>query len=210
MRSGHADRPPGTRQGRPRPLGWRRGSRSPAGAPTPRTFARARCASCFAAAGDRPRMSPMSVKGTAKVSWSTNANRSVGASVSSTTSSAAPIESASTASASGSASPRGSTTCSAAGPMPASGGALVVTGRCRGQRVTRRWSASRPGSWRRRHRAGSVVSMPPARHGVVGVGVRFQHPVGDRLRPWTVLVEVLRQPVIRVHVTSVVRRSSYD
>jgi hypothetical protein len=62
---------------------------------------RARRASWRAAAGVFPTTSAISSNGTAKTSWSTNASRSAGVNVSSTTSSASPTESAMTASRSG-------------------------------------------------------------------------------------------------------------
>ena len=68
--------------------------RSGAGAgAAPRTRRRARLASGRAAVGERLTIGPISVKGTAKTSCSTNATRSAGASVSITTSSASPTES---------------------------------------------------------------------------------------------------------------------
>ena len=73
-----------------------RGRRPVTGA-APRSRRRARLASCLAAAGERSRIGPICSNGTAKMSCSTNASRSVGDSVSSTTSSASPTESASTA-----------------------------------------------------------------------------------------------------------------
>ena len=68
----------------------------------PRTRRRARLASCLAAAGVRPTIGAISSKGRSNTSCSTNATRSAGASVSSTTRSAAPTESARRASCSGS------------------------------------------------------------------------------------------------------------
>ena len=52
--------------------------------PPPSIRRRARLASCLVAFGVRPRMAPISSKGTANMSCSTNATRSAGASVSST------------------------------------------------------------------------------------------------------------------------------
>ena len=66
------------------------------------TRRRARLASCRVAAALRPTIGAISSNGTANMSCSTNASRSAGARVSSTTSNASPTESASTASCAGS------------------------------------------------------------------------------------------------------------
>src|SRR5438445_1229810 len=79
---------------------WRVRSAGPAVAPCTRR--RARLASCRAAAGVRPTMGAISSNGRSNMSCSTNATRSGGASVSSTTSSAGPTASARSASRSGS------------------------------------------------------------------------------------------------------------
>ncbi len=71
--------------------------RSPA-----RTWRRARLASWRVASGERSTIAAISSNGTANMSCSTNASRSAGLSVSSTTCSAIPTESASNASCSGS------------------------------------------------------------------------------------------------------------
>ena len=70
-------------------------------AAAPCTRRRARLASCRAATGERSMIAPTSPNDTSKTSCKTNASRSAGVSVSSTTISAAPTESASSASSSG-------------------------------------------------------------------------------------------------------------
>jgi transposase len=84
-----------------------------------RTRQQARLASWQAASGERSTIGAISSKGTAKMSWSANASRSVGLGISSTTSSARPTESASSASCSGSVpsarSTIGSSTCMPSG-----------------------------------------------------------------------------------------------
>ena len=80
---------------------WRAISGSGARTSAPRTRRRARLASCLAVAGVRPTMGAISSKGRSNMSCRTNASRSAGASVSSTTCSARPTESASSASSSG-------------------------------------------------------------------------------------------------------------
>ena len=58
---------------------------SGAGASFPRTRRRARLASCLVAAGERPTIGAISSKGRSNMSCRTNASRSAGANVSSTT-----------------------------------------------------------------------------------------------------------------------------
>ena len=72
------------------------------GADDPRTRRRARLASCRAAVGERSTMGAISSNGRSNMSWSTNATRSAGVSVSSTTRRARPTESAISASSAGS------------------------------------------------------------------------------------------------------------
>ena len=67
----------------------------------PLTLLRARLASCLAAVGVRPTIGAISSKGTPNMSCRTNASRSSGSSVPSTTNSARPTESARSAACSG-------------------------------------------------------------------------------------------------------------
>jgi hypothetical protein len=89
-------------------------------------------------------MAAISSNGTAKVSCSTNASRSAGASLSRTTSSASPTASASSASCSGSST---------------SGWLMTGSGRCTPRGSSRR--AARERSMSRHTRATTVVSQPP-------------------------------------------------
>ena len=122
----------------------------------PCTRRRARLASCLVAVGERPTTGAISSKGTAKRSCNTNARRSGGFNVSSTTSSARPTESASSASYSGS--------------IPSS--LLTIgSGTCSSSDSSRRDSRER--SISRHTLATTVVSHPP----------RFLTPlVSERLR----------------------------
>ena len=112
---------------------------------SPCTRRRARLASFFVATGERPTMGAIWSNGTANMSCSTNAIRSAGASVSSTTSSARPTESASSASSSGSLPPRGRPD--------------LVGQRCRSSGSSRRDVRER--SMSRHTRATTVVSQRP-------------------------------------------------
>ena len=113
------------------------GAAAPASVPWTRR--RARLASCFAALGERPRMVPISSNGTAKTSWSTNASRSAGARVSSTTCSAGPSASARSASYSGSPPASGSRAPRRGAQRRAPLVATRVRAACRGTRGSRRW-----------------------------------------------------------------------
>ena len=97
----HRSRPSGPPRRRRRPPRARGPDRRRALTP-PCTRRRARLASWRVASGERSTMGAISSNGTANMSCNTNASRSAGARVSSTTSSARPTESASTASCSGS------------------------------------------------------------------------------------------------------------
>ena len=124
------------------------------------------------------------------MSCSTNARRSAGDSVSSTTSSASPTESASSASCSGSASsPVRDDRLGQPAPH-------VVLAPCaaRAQHVEAhagddgRQPAAEVGD---RVRVGAAQAQPRLLHGVVGLAQRAEHPVGDRAQVRAVLLELL-------------------
>ena len=136
-------RGPRRRRRRRPPAGARGPDRAPGASPCTRR--RARLASWRAAVGVRPTIGAISSNGTANMSCSTNARRSAGGSVSSTTSSASPTESASRASCSGS--------TSSARLMTGSGTRTASSGSSRRVRRDR--------STFRQTRATTVVSQPP-------------------------------------------------
>ena len=135
-----------------------------------RTRRRARLASLRAATGVRPTMGAISSKGTAKQSCSTNARRSAGSKVSSTTSNARPTESARSASSSGEA------------PAGSSGVASAGTSCLR----------SRTRSMSRHTRATTVVSHPP-RLSTVEVSERLRRSHAS----WTASSACWAEPSIR-------------
>ena len=135
---------------------WRARSVTRSGLGAPRTRRRARLASCRAASGERPSTAATSVNGMANVSCSTNASRSAGVSVSSTTRRARPTESASTASSSGS---RAGAVPPAGGTAPFPAAASAAPGHAPPTGSSCRWRRDR--SMFRDTRATTVVSQPP-------------------------------------------------
>ena len=130
------------------------------------TRRRARLASWRAAGGLRPTIGAISSKGTPNMSCRTNASRSAGVRVSSTTSSASPTESASSASCSGSVAV-GSATGSGSVGLERLLAPDAARAACSGRRARRPWSASRRGS--RSPRVGAAEPQPGLLDRVVGL-----------------------------------------
>ena len=143
-------------------------------------------------------MGAISSKGTANMSCSTNASRSAGVSVSSTTSSARPTESASS------------------GLVLGIDGVVAEhdrVGHVRAERVLAPRLAraqhveAHPRDDRRQPAAevldvagvGAAEPDPRLLHGVVGLGARAEHPVRDRPQVGPVRLELLGQPSCLVH-----------
>ena len=153
---------------------WR--ARSASGtAAAPRTRRRARLASWRAAATERPSMPAISSNGTPNRSWSTNASRSAGVRVSSTTSRAKPTPSATSA------------WCSGSAP---SGRVTTGSGRRRSSGSSRRDARAR--SMSSDTRATTVVSQPP-RLSTPVVPVRLSRSQAS----WTASSASAREPSIR-------------
>jgi hypothetical protein len=144
---------------------WRWRASSAAGTTgVPCTLRRARLASFFVATGVRSTIAAISSNGTANMSCSTNAIRSAGCSVSSTTSNARLTESASKASSSDGCpgqGPRfGRAPAAQPGPLGETCGSATCQGRC-GSLLS---AASRTGCPPGRCRPGPGAATPPARH----------------------------------------------
>ncbi len=187
---------PGRRR-RP-PARCRARSGSGAGICAPLTRRLALLASCRVASGDRPTMGAISSKGSWNMSCSTNASRSAGARVSSTTRRARPTESASSASSSG-----------WRAPLRADEGIgevaierLLASGAARSQDV--QTDAGDDGG----QPAAKVLNLvgtcptdpkPGVLDGVVRLRQRTEHPVGDRPQMRPVFLEAICQPLVFVH-----------
>ena len=178
----------------------RRGRRS-------RTRRRARLASWRVACGERSTIAAISSNGTANMSCSTNASRSAGLSVSSTTCSAIPTDVGQQRLVLG------------IGP-----GRRVVDDRLRPEAVERLLAAgpagpehvqADPGDDRRQPPleavdllgVGPLQPQPRLLHGVVGLAERAEDPVGDRAQPGPLAVELVGQLefVHRCHTVRVSR-----
>ena len=153
---------------------WAARSASGAGV-APCTRRRARLASWRAASGERSTIGAISSNGTANMSCRTNASRSAGVSVSSTTSSARPTESASSASCSGS--------------VPSSR-STIGSGMCTSSGSSRRVRRER--SMFRHTRATTVVSQPP-RFSIASASARLSRSQAS----WTASSASLSEPSIR-------------
>ena len=141
--------------------------------------------------------------GRSNMSCSTKASRSAGVSVSSTTSRASPTESASSASCSGSSRRRRGRR---SGREGATTERFLAPHAARAQHVQAdpRDDGGQPAAEvLDLVRVGAAEPQPGLLHGVVGLGHRAQHPVGDRPQARPVLLEPLGQPVLLAHpVTS--------
>ena len=159
---------------------------------------RARLASWRAASGERSTIGAISSNGTAKMSWRTNARRSAGARVSSTTRRATPTESARRASCSGSV---------PSGRSRIRSGMWGPTGSSWRERRRPQDVERDPGDDRRQpgaevldvRRLRPVVADPRLLDGVVGFGERPQHAIrhGAQVRP--LFLEALGLVVRVVH-----------
>ena len=158
------------------------------------TRRRARLASWRVASGDRSTIGAISSNGTANMSWSTNASRSAGGSLSSTTSRARPTASASSAWCSGSTRSSRSTI----GSGVRSGERILPARPPRAQDVQ-----AHPGHHGRQPaaevldvgRVGPAQPQPRLLQRVVGLAQRAEHPVADRAQVAAVLLEALGELV---------------
>ena len=171
----------------------------------PRTRRRARLASCRVAAGERSTIGAISSNGTANMSCRTNASRSAGASVSSTTSSASPTRVGQQRLVLRVV-PSRSRSARAGAPRAAPRAATRASAACRARRARRPSSATPAGCRPRRCRSGAAAAMSPARRR----RPRSPSRASGRPRPAVAAGSSNRPPAIRlVHGHILPSRSVY-